>query len=227
LEYHEYMRRSEAIQVVLELADGQAGHLTRAQARAWGLDDLTLARLSADGIIERADHGVYRLPTASEDDVARIWVAWLRLDPASPAWERARDPDVVVSHRSAARVYELGVLPVEVCEFTVTGRARYQTRRPDVSLRRARLGSTEWEIVGGLPVTRPRRILADLMAAGEDGDHLGRIAVEALERHLATRTELIEALVSLAHHHALTANSGEELLERLLDMAGAKSATGS
>ena len=220
------MRRSEAIQVVLELADGQAGHLTRAQALAWGLDDLTLARLSADGIVERADHGVYRLPTASEDDVARIWVAWLRLDPARPAWERARDPDVVVSHRSAARVYGLGVLPVELCEFTSTGRARYQTRRPDVSLRRARLGSAEWEIVGGLPVTRPHRILADLVVAGEDGDHLGRIAVEALERHLVTRTELMEALDSVTYNHAPAANAGEELLASLLSMAGAESATG-
>lgn len=187
------MRRGDAIQAVHELTDGQAGYMTRAQALEWGLDDFTLGRLVVDGIIERADHGVYRLPTtATDDDVARIWMAWLRLDPARVAWDRVRDPDVVVSHRSAARVYDLGVLPVEACEFTIMNGARYQTRRTDVLFHRAKLRPDQWEVVGGLPVSRPHRILADLVLKGEDGDHLGRIAAEALERHLVTRTELVQ-----------------------------------
>lgn len=93
--------------------------------------------------------------------------AWLQLDPATPAWQRLRSDDTaVVSHRSAAALYGLGDLIADTHEFTVA--RRVQTRRADVRLYRRPVPRADRDIVDGLPVTRPHRIVADLLTQHED-----------------------------------------------------------
>ncbi len=215
MQYHGRVRWIDAFREIRELAESQAGYVTRAQAAAAGVDDLTLGRLAGHGLLERVDHGVYRLPGADAGPLEELWVAWLRLAPATPAWQRARRPDAIVSHASAARVYDLGVLPADTHEFIVSDRR--QSRRPDVRFHRAPVAAGEWEVIDGLPVTRPPRTLSDLLHVGIDGDHAGRIAAEALDRGVATRRELAAALDPHARRWSVT--DGAALLEHLLAVA--------
>ena len=81
------VRRRYALDRLAELAEDQAGYVTRAQAAAVGVDDLSLGRLVEGGDLIRVDHGVYRLRGAPAHEFEDLWVAWLRLDPA-PIWIR-------------------------------------------------------------------------------------------------------------------------------------------
>jgi hypothetical protein len=53
---------------------------------------------------------------------------------------------------------------------------RRQTRRPDVRLHRGPVKDSEWIHVRGLPITRPSRIAADLLADREEPEAAGRCA---------------------------------------------------
>jgi predicted transcriptional regulator of viral defense system len=212
------MARHHVLDVLAFVAEGQHGHVTRAQAADAGIDDVALHRLAASGIIERVEHGVYRFRGTPEWQHASLWVAWLRLDPRRLAADRATDPDAWVSHRSAARLYDLGDLPADVHEFTAT--RRLQSSRGDVRIHRRRAGLTadEWEVVDGLPATRPQRIVADLLAEHTDGAHVATIATGALRQQLVTRTELTAAVAPYADRFGV---SGPATLDYLTDLAGA------
>jgi len=201
------------------LADDQWGLVTRAQAVAAGVPRATLARIVAAGLLERVAHGVYRVVGAGGDpELLALRAAWLQLNPGSPAWQRGRAEEGVVSHRSAAAVYDVGDLLADTHEMIVP--ARRQTRRHDVRLRVDQLTAGEWELVEGLPVTRPHRIVADLLAVHEDGSALATIADQAVRRGLVSRRELASALHPYAGRYGLV--DGEELAAHLLSDAVAE-----
>lgn len=196
-----------------EIAEDQWGLVTRAQAMALGVPRATFARLATGRALIRVAHGVYRIVGSPEPDHIDLRAAWLQLDPQTPAWERVRSADVaVVSHRSAAEVYDLGDLIADTHEFSVP--ARTQTRRSDVRLYVRDVGAGDRGIVKGLPVTRPHRIVADLLAAHEDGSAVATIATEAVDRGLTTPDEIAAAVAPLARRYR--ARNGEALANRLL-----------
>lgn len=210
------MDRQQALDVLAFLAEGQHGYVTRAQATEAGVDDVTLHRMVRAGILERADHGIYRFRGSPDWEHAALWVAWLRLVPGRLAAARAADPEVWVSHRSAARLYGLGDLPADRNEFTVA--RRFQTSRPGIRLHRRQggLAADAWEVVEGLPVTRPHRTVADLLDEHPDGAHVAAIASQALDQGLATRAELAGALAAYASRFGV---AGPATLDYLLDLA--------
>ncbi|MGH3118853.1 MAG: type IV toxin-antitoxin system AbiEi family antitoxin domain-containing protein, partial [Gaiellales bacterium] len=157
--------RSKVWVSVLAVAEEQWGMFTTQQAEAAGMAWSTLSRMVKNGTIERVAHGVYRVRGAGGVEHLELRGAWLQLSPGVPGWERGPD-DGVVSHRSAATLYGLGHLPADVHEFTLP--ARRQTRRSDVRLHRRSVDDAEWVSLRGLPVTRPGRIAADLLAGRED-----------------------------------------------------------
>jgi hypothetical protein len=158
-------------------------------------------------------HGVYRVIGSPDPGHLGLRAAWLQLDPQAPAWERVRSPDVaVVSHRSAAEVYGLGDLIADTHEFSVP--VRTQTRRGDVRLYLRGVEAGDRAIVKGLPVTRPHRIVADLLAAHEDGSAIATIAAEAVSRGLTTPDEIAAAVAPLARRYQ--ARNGAALANRLL-----------
>jgi hypothetical protein len=180
--------------IATEVAEDQWGLVTRTQALGIGAPQPTLARLAKAGVLVRVAHGVYRIAGGTDPGNIELRAAWLQLDPATPAWRRAHDDrDAVVSHRSAAEMYGLGDLVADVHEFTVS--QRRQTRREDVRFYINNVARADRALVGGLPVTRPHCIVADLLAAHEDGSAVAEIAHEAIHRGLTTRDE-IEAAVS-------------------------------
>lgn len=209
------MNRQDVLDALAFLAEGQHGYITRAQAADTGVDDVALHRLVTAGILERVEHGTYRFRGTPEWQHQSLWVAWLRLEPTRLATDRTADPVAWVSHRSAARLYGLGDLPADIHEFTVV--RRYQTSRSDVRFHRRSDGlpGHAWEVVDGLPVTRPHRIVTDLLDEHTDGSHVARIATDALTWGLVSRDELAVAVAPYASRFGV---SGPATLDHLTEL---------
>jgi hypothetical protein len=215
------MSRTTTVYRVASVAEDQWGLVTRRQAEVAGVSRATLARATAPG---------GRLVGAPVPDHVELRAAWLQLAPEVPAWDRGgatraspgrigAGDGAVVSHRSAAALFGLGHLPADVHEFTVAGRR--QTRRPDVRLHVRRLADDERVVVAGLPVTRPARIAADLLAEREDPESVGQVVADTLRAGRETRAAFEVALAPLAARYGQPRGDGAAMLGWLLHLAGA------
>ncbi|MFD6098488.1 type IV toxin-antitoxin system AbiEi family antitoxin domain-containing protein [Nocardiopsis flavescens] len=211
------MPRSTTMAPLVDLAEEQWGLFTRRQAESTGMAWSTLARLASEAAtVERVAHGVYRLRGGPPPEHLELRAAWLQLSPDTPAWERPPEQGVV-SHRSAAALYGLGHLPADVHEFTLP--ERKQSRRPDLRLHRGRLPDTDRTSREGLPVTRPRRIVSDLLSAREDPGAVGLIAADALRAGHDDPASVARALSAHAGRFGLRRGDGSALLRWLLGLA--------
>jgi predicted transcriptional regulator of viral defense system len=84
--------------VIYEIAEGQSGYFTAAQAKAAGVHQVRLVQLARQGDIERQTRGVYRF--------TRFPVSQLGHYMAAVLWPQVRRPDVVgvVSHQTALSI---------------------------------------------------------------------------------------------------------------------------
>lgn len=214
------MERDQWWPSVRDLAEEQGGLFTAAQARIAGARRPQLADLLHAGAIERVQHGIYRLSGVPGDRWESARAAWLALCPEASASERLSDPagsGGVLSHRTAARMFDLGDIDADRIDLTTpTPRT---TRNPEVSLHTAALSRGQWILQAGLPVTRPEVIVADLAAAGTDVEHLATITRDAALKHNVGTSALAAALAphARAHGHA----DGNDFLAHLLNLAGA------
>jgi predicted transcriptional regulator of viral defense system len=214
-----HMPQASTTSKLARIAEEQWGLVTRRQAEEGGVSQATLQRLSSAGVLERVGHGVYHLAGAPVPDHIELRAAWLQLAPETPAWKRLDKPNQgVVSHRSAAAMYGLGHLPADVHEFTV--RERRQVRRPDVRIHRRKLAGDEWIVLRGLPVTRPSRIAADLLADREDPEAVAQVIADALRGVNEYAAFVAEKLGPYAARFGLRRGDGVALLRWLLDLAG-------
>src|SRR6476661_4624824 len=79
-----------ALVTLAKFAQGQWGMVTSAQAVQAGVSYMQLKRMTEAGLLDKAGQGVY-LMIGGQAAAARhraVKVAWLRMDPAVPAWER-------------------------------------------------------------------------------------------------------------------------------------------
>jgi hypothetical protein len=216
------MKRAEALAILGGLATDQYGLITTALAKTHGVDGVTLLRLCDANLLENVGRGVYLLHGAVRPSHLEIRVAWLRLDPARPAWERdgRGKKDGVVSHRSACLLHELGDIPAPKVELTVPG--RLTTREPWVDLHRhpGPLDPDEIVVVDGLPVTSTERTIVDLLQDGADAGHIGGVVVDAEHRGLVDLDALAVRVERFADHYAVPGGSGRELLSALAAAAG-------
>lgn len=211
------MSRSQSWATVLSIADEQWGLVTKQQIEATGVAWSTLSRQVRNAALERVARGVYRVRGAGEAEHLELRAAWMQLKPAAPAWERTPG-DGVVSHRSAAALYGIGHLPADIHEFTLP--QRKQTRRGDVRLHRGSVADAAWISLHGLPVTRPHRIAADLLAEREDPGAVGQIIAEALRQVFDHPGEVASAIAPHAAEYGLRRGEGLGLLQWLLELTG-------
>jgi len=219
----QHMPQYSTLGRITDMAEEQWGLLTRRQALGLGTAPRTLDRLTAEGgMLLKVAHGVYRLRGAPVPDHEDLRAAWLQLAPAIPVWERV-ERHGVVSHRSAADMYGVGHLAEERHEFTLA--ARQQTRRQDVGLHRRQLNDVDWIILRGLPVTRPSRIVSDLLYDSEDPDGVAQIISDSLRNAYDYPGTVAEALAPHAGKFGLRRRDGVGLLEWMLDLVGDPEAT--
>jgi predicted transcriptional regulator of viral defense system len=212
---------SRPAQRLSEIAEGQWGLITRRQAREAGVGNTSLARLTQDRRLERVAHGVYRVRGAGEPDDLGLRAAWLQLAPDTPAWTRLEDlDDAVVSHASAASLHRVGELRADMHEFTLP--RRRQTRRRDVRLHRGQVSAADRIVLSGLPVTRPARMIADLLADHVEPGVVGRIAAEVVDGGLEGTGDIAERIAPHAGSFGLPRGDGRAVLDHLLALAGSR-----
>lgn len=192
------MRRVVLTTALADVAAGQRGFITRAQALTAGADDDDLRRAVRGGWLVRAGHGLYRVTGAGVRANDEIYAAWLRLAPGRDAWERLAKPDAIVAGASAAAVYGIGDVPERVHEFIVFRRT--QTRDPDVRLHLRRdIGAQRWRVADDLPVQEPADAAATILDLGEgDPAHVSQLMREAIVTGLADPCQAAQALAPLA-----------------------------
>lgn len=191
--------------------------MTAAQASSAGVDHLTQHRLVTAGLLERVAHGIYQVAGAQLADHPWIRVAWLRLDPHTPAWKRSGlgAKDGVVSHRSAAVLHRLGDIPAHDVELSVP--RRRTTRESGVRLlTRPDLTEQDVTFISGLPVTTPERTILDLLHDHVDGGHVGRVIADADRQGLVNIDELGPRADGLGGRYGMPDASGRELLSELV-----------
>lgn len=211
------MTHYSTITRLAQIAEDQWGLVTRQQAELAGVSKATLQRLPTEGVLERVAHGVYHLTGAPTPDNLQLRAAWLQLAPEVPAWNRTLKQGVV-SHRSAAAIYNLSHLPADQHEFTLP--TRRQSRRPDVRLHQRPLGEAECVFLRGLPVTRPSRIASDLLNDTEDPEAVAHVVADAIRAVYDYPAAFADSLASHAGRFGLRRNDGLALLRWLLDLVG-------
>jgi predicted transcriptional regulator of viral defense system len=197
--------------LVADLAEAQHGFVTTRQAQARSVPRRDLARLAAAGALERAAHGVYRVAGAPRDRLGDLRAAWLQLAPQLGTDERSA-ADGVVSHSSAAVVYQVGFLDPFWFDFTVPGPRRARTRRPDVRIYHAPIGGHDARWAEDMFVTSPARTVADLAAQRLDGEHLAGVVRDLLAAGHADTQTLASALAPYAQAYGLPDRDGTAFL---------------
>src|SRR3954469_189011 len=212
-----------ALVTLARFARGQWGMVTSAQAVQAGIGYMQLKRMTEAGLLEKAGQGVY-LMIGGQAAAARhraVKVAWLRMDPAVPAWERPLlgPNSAIVSHRSAAILLQLGDLVVRDMEFTTP--RRRTSRDQMVRLRVSTLAPYEVTWAEGLTVTTALRTLTDLLADGAEAGEAGGFLAEALDRRMLRLDVAIPELAPFARRYGCPADDGQALVRALIDQAAA------
>jgi predicted transcriptional regulator of viral defense system len=182
------LSRTEKLQGLFELAAGQAGHFTAAQARDLGYSARSLVHHVAAGHVERVSRGFYRLvgvPAGPHEDIV---AAWLRLAP-----RRA-----VVSHDTALALYDLA--PSRSQEIHLTLPRRCRPRAPQstsaVALHTTTVPLRRDEVTNrfGVQLTSPARTIADVADIGADPSIVIEATVRATSTGLVSPKELRAAV---------------------------------
>jgi hypothetical protein len=167
--------------------------------------------------MERVARGVYRLSGAPTADHLGLRAAWLQLAPDIAAPVR-KDPQGVVSHRSAAALYGIGDLPADRNDFTVS--SRRQSRQPNVRIHVRKLPQSQVIRQRGLPVTRPSRIASDLLQDREEPQAVAHVVADAIRSIYDYPGTIADALGPYAIQFGLRRNDGLAALRWLLDLVG-------
>ncbi|MET7489822.1 hypothetical protein [Streptomyces sp. NPDC005538] len=197
----------------------QWGLITTEQAEQVGVEAASLDALAQSGVLTVAGAGVFQLAGAPLTPHLDIKVAWLQLEPGTPAWQRLTGNSGVISHSSACRLHGLGDLPVGTVEMfadaSLTAEAGVRVHQEPG------LDPSQITVVDGLPVTTAERTITDLLHAGLDGGHVGGVVADAARIGLVDLRTVAQQVAGFASAYGLPASaSGHDLLSHLLADAG-------
>jgi predicted transcriptional regulator of viral defense system len=165
---------------LFEVAQGQDGYFTTAQAARSGYSRPLLHKHLAGGRIARARRGVYRVvhfPASDREDLVVLWL-----------WSQQAG---VISHETALALHDLSdVLPSKVHLTLPTGWRRRRLRVPaGLILHFADVDERDRTSFGAVPVTVPLRTLEDCVAANLAPGLLDQAVRQARQRGLITAAE--------------------------------------
>jgi len=168
---------------LFEIASEQGGYFTAAQAAGCGFSRASLSYHARRGRFLRVRRGLYRLaeyPSSPHEDLLAAWLA-------------AGRGDAVVSHESALELLGLSDVIPDRIHLTVPRSKRYRPAGQGVAIHTTTrpLRPTDVLTRDGLPVTSPARSIVDAAEAGTGPDQVVKAAREAVERGLATKTQLL------------------------------------
>ncbi len=175
---------ADKLQRLFELAAGQTGYFTAAQARGLGYSARSLQHHLATGRFERVSRGFYRLAGVPADSREDVVAAWLRLAPRG----------AVVSHDTALGLYDLAPSRSQAIHLTLprAHRPRNPFVAPGVELHTTTRPLRRDEVAKrfGVELTSPARTITDAAEIGVDPAAIVEATARALATGLVTRDEL-------------------------------------
>jgi predicted transcriptional regulator of viral defense system len=179
-----------------ELVAGQQGLFTTHQAAEVGYSPQLLVHYVRTGKAVRLRRGIYRLvhfPASEHEDLVAAWL-----------WSEQAG---VLSHHTALALHQLSdALPAQIHVALPAAWRRRRLRVPrEIVLHFADVPPGDRTWFGAVPVTGPRRTLADCALDGLSPELLRQAARQALRRGLVTKRELAEVAKALAPFGGLAA----------------------
>lgn len=163
-----------------QLAFGQGGYFTAAQALEIGYSYQAQKYHVDHGNWLRIDRGIFRLPgwpAASDDSYVR-WTLW-------------SDGRAVVSHETALAVH--GLADANPSRVHLTVPSSFHAKDDAVALHVAEVGDEDIEPRGGWSVTTPSRSILDVAAGDVSQETINRAVADALDVGMVTRRGLMRA----------------------------------
>lgn len=161
------------------LASDQFGLITTAQAENLGVSRVTIHRMMKQGELRLSRRGVYSFESSPLATHEEVRAAWLSLSPSRTVAEQIQDVEApVICTTSAAAVLGIGDFQTEQHEFFVS--SRKQSRAEDIHIRVRALSPDDIQVVDGLKVTTPTRIVVDLLNELRELEHIGALIVDAV-----------------------------------------------
>lgn len=167
---------SETMNILYEVAEGQAGYFTAAQAIAAGVSRRALSGRAKAGDIDQIRHGLYRLrrfPSHPFEDVI-----------ATCLWA---GPDSAASHETALAIH--GVSDAMPTSVHVTVPRPFRGKQAGVVIHRAALRDDERQVRDSVPVTTLARTLQDV-ADTSDPSIVEQAITHAVTRGALSRRQL-------------------------------------
>jgi predicted transcriptional regulator of viral defense system len=166
---------------LFEVASGQAGYFTTAQAGSAGFSRALIRHHVRTGRVIHVARGLYRLRDYPSTPREEVVAAWLRLAPKA-----------VVSHESALDILGLSDVIPDAIHLTVPRTFRKLTQTPGVTVHTTVRPVRPSDIVtrDGLRLTNAARTIADVAESGLAPDQVQRAVGSAIERGLSTTRQL-------------------------------------
>ncbi len=182
-------RDNKALNLLYEIAEGQAGYLTADQAVKAGIPRSTLGYHAGEaGTLERVGTGVYRLRRFPTTPHGHIVAGWLGLARA----------DAVVSHDSALELRDLSDIIADEVHVTLP-RAKRGLHIPAGVRAHFTTRPVERSRVLGVSVTSVERTIADQIRGRGWTEQVDRSILQAVQRGLTTPTRVTAAVPTKWH----------------------------
>src|SRR5271163_447122 len=143
------------------LGEEHDGLFTSKDARALGIRDSVLARLTQRGRLERVNRGVYRIAHYPTDRLAqyREAVLWAQ------ASHHGSEQHIALSHETALLIYGLSDLNPSRVHLTVPKTTRLRRKHPEwITIHHADLKAPDVGEHEGIPLTTVERSIVDVLA---------------------------------------------------------------
>lgn len=175
---HDTMPSTPDFTELFQVASGQLGHFTTAQAREHGITRMLLHHHIGEGKILRVYRGVYRFrdfPSTMREEVA---AAMLAVD----------KDHAVVSHESALDLLEISDIIPNAIDITIPRSKRYLRPPHGITVHTSTRPFEASDIAfrNGIRITSATRTIVDVAEAGLSEEHVERSVSEALSRGMTT-----------------------------------------
>lgn len=156
--------------------------------------------MESAGVLERLQHGVYRLAGAPEVHNEGFFAQWVSISPDVLPAERSLWPEdgvAVFAGVAAAHLHQIGDLTVHETEFVTPTRRR--SRQQSVRFRVEHLSNTDVTLVDGAPVLTIPRLVKDLLVGSYPVDLslIGDLVRDALRDGKTSMFELASVLAEV------------------------------
>lgn len=188
------MDRTRAWATITSIAEGQFGLFTTAQAADAGISLAALKHALADDRVWDAADSVWALTSLDKHPYEDWAAAWMAMNLDRTVADRRIDPDVIISHGTAAMIRDLGTVNPYALTVTAAEPPQRVPETVEVTIGAIGVAGIDWDLVDGLPVATPARIIADLAATRIDGSHLGTVIEDALNSGALTRAQVAHQL---------------------------------